>query len=161
MADINWVSFGLSISALVISATISIIGLIFSIKTYKARFKPYLTLTQYFHDKDVIRFLGIDWFKYGDAVKDLPKFTIRNVGNGPALNIKLIIYTKKGKEKFNLPALSKECFVDIDLSDKLNKEAKIEKFVLIYKDIAGKLFYEPIIGKRRLAKSNGIKKTKG
>lgn len=70
LADVSWLSFGFSIAAIVISFFISLIGLIYAVKTHKARFRPYLTLTQYFQEGEVFKFLGLPIFKYGNTIKD-------------------------------------------------------------------------------------------
>lgn len=70
----------------------------------------------------------------------------------------MIVHTEEDKIEVSLPALAKDRSVTIDLLKELGEQAEIRKFVFVYKDITGKFYYETIIGERRLAKSNGIKK---
>ena len=80
---VDWLSFGISIGALLISGIISIFSLRNSTKTYTSRFSPYIIVFQYM-------------FEDG---KPSPYLEVVNVGYGTAIDIKLD-FTCENKSKF-------------------------------------------------------------
>ena len=125
MAALDEVALWLSISAVVISFVFSLIGSIITWKTYSSSFKPILDLNLIPDtDKKII----------------LPVIKLRNIGNGPALNIEVKITHLDNKYNFPIPNLQKDDGVSLDLTNDIGEALFFSELLIIYYNISGKKF---------------------
>lgn len=125
MAALEEVAIWLSVSAVVISFVFSLIGSILTWKTYSSSFKPILDL---------------NLIPDTDNKIILPVIKLRNIGNGPALNIEVKITQLDKKYDFPIPNLQKDDDVILDLKNDIGKALSFSELLIIYYNIAGKKF---------------------
>ena len=125
MAALEEVAIWLSVSAVVISFVFYIFGSILTWKTYSSSFKPILDL---------------NLIPDTDNKIILPVIKLRNIGNGPALNIEVKITQLDKKYDFPIPNLQKDDDVILDLKNDIGKALSFSELLIIYYNIAGKKF---------------------